>query len=422
MKKYFNKAFGFALSSTAKDTYILFFSNVATAFLGFVFTWFVARALSVSDFGVFSSVNNLALMLSPLVDLGVSSALINFIAYFQVRNEHKKTLEYVKAGLVIRFVILLLVSIFLFAFRGFVSDKLLAGGGVYLVYWTIFILLGLVFSSFVTSVLQAYKKFFRSMISEVSYSFGRVIFVLIFAFNGLTLTDSLSAFALAGLVSLVVTAFVLGYGFLKSHPPKSIYSDLFKFSGWLGVNRILSSISGRADVQMLAALSGAVAVGYYSIAGRLAFFIAVLSSSLSAVIAPRLASFGNKEKERAYILKSLLSIVGVSLGIILWVIFAKPFILLLFGEKYLNSIGIFQALACSMIPFLFTTPSVSAIIYAMKKPKIIGVFSIFQTAAILILNYLLIPKFGAYGPTITLAITNSILAGYTWLIVIRNYY
>lgn len=85
-------------SSTAKDTYILFFSNIATAFFGFVFTWFVARSLSVSDFGVFSAVNNLALMAAPLIDLGVSSALINFVAFFQARNEIEKAQEYVKAG------------------------------------------------------------------------------------------------------------------------------------------------------------------------------------------------------------------------------------------------------------------------------------------------------------------------------------
>lgn len=172
---------------------------------------------------------------------------------------------------------------------------------------------------------------------------------------------------------------------------------------------------------MLAFLAGSVATGYYSIASRLAFFIAVLVSSLSAVISPRLASFSDKEKERAYIMKSLVAVFIVSLGVVFWVIIAKPFVLLLFGNKYFESIKIFQALALSMIPFIFTAPSVSAIIYAMKKPKIIGIFSIFQTSAILILNYLLIPKFGAFGPTITLGVTNTILAVYSWIVVGKYY-
>jgi len=408
------------LSATARDTYILFFSNVATAFLGFVFTWFVARALSVSDFGVFSAVNNLALMIVPILDLGVSSALINFIASIK-QGEDKKAKEYIKAGLVIRVLFFLFISFILFAFGRVISNRLLASDDISLVYWAIVILIGLSLSSFVSSVLQAYKRFSSSMLVEVSYSFGRVVFVLLFALLGLSLSKSLLAFALAGLVTVIVTYFVLGFDFLKTKPKKDIYLDLIKFSGWLGVNRILSSISGRADIQMLAALAGATVTGYYSVASRLAFFIAVLTSSFAAVISPRLASMGGKEKEKRFILKSVLALLGISLGIILWVIIAKPFVLFLFGAKYLESVKVFQALALSMIPFLFTAPSVSAIIYAMKKPKIIGVFSVFQTAAILVLNYLLIPKFGAFGPTITFGITNTILLVYTWGIVIKYY-
>jgi len=420
MRKYFDKAFGLARSSTARDTYILFFSNVATAFLGFVFTWFVARALSVSDFGIFSAVNNLALMIVPILDLGVSSALINFVASIK-QGEDKKAKEYTKAGLVIRFLFFLVVSFFLIAFGRLVSDRLLASEDVTLVYWVVVILIGLSLSGFVSFVLQAYKRFFSSMIVEVTYSFGRVVFVLLFAIVGLSLSKSLLAFALAGLVSLFVAYFVLGFDFLKTKPTKDIYLDLIKFSGWLGVNRILSSISGRADIQMLAALAGATVTGYYSVASRLAFFIAVLSASFAAVISPRLAAMGNKEREKKFILKAVLALLGISFGVIFWVIIARPFILFLFGSKYLESVKVFQALALSMIPFLFTAPSVSAIIYAMKKPKIIGVFSIFQTAAILVLNYLLIPKFGAFGPTITFGITNTILLVYTWGIVWKYY-
>ena len=75
-----------------------------------------------------------------------------------------------------------------------------------------------------------------------------------------------------------------------------------------------------------------------------------------------------------------------------------------------------------MIPFIFTAPSVSAIIYGMKKNVYIGAFSFFQLAAIFLLNLVFIPKYGAIGPTITFGITNTILAIYTWIIVINNYW
>ena len=198
--------------------------------------------------------------------------------------------------------------------------------------------------------------------------------------------------------------------------------DVLKFSGWLGVNRFISGISGRLDIQMLAVLVGATSTGLYSIPARLASFVVVLVSSFSAVLAPRLAAFDDREKEKTYIAKAVLASLAVVVGVVFWIIIAKPFILILFGEKYLEAVPIFQALTASMIPFVLTIPSVTAIIYSMKKPIYIGVFSFFQIAAIFVLNLVFIPQYGVFGPTLTFAITNTILAIYTWAIVVNHYW
>ncbi|KKP33072.1 MAG: hypothetical protein UR20_C0014G0001, partial [Candidatus Woesebacteria bacterium GW2011_GWE2_31_6] len=146
------------------------------------------------------------------------------------------------------------------------------------------------------------------------------------------------------------------------------------------------------------------------------------TSSFSGVLAPRLASFNNKDQERKYIIKATLALIPIIAGLVLWVVIAKPFIVILFGDKYLSAVPIFQALTISMIPFIFTAPSVTAIVYAMKKTVYIGAFSFFQLAAIFLLNLYFIPKYGPIGPTLTFGITNTILAIYTWLIVIKYYW
>lgn len=173
---------------------------------------------------------------------------------------------------------------------------------------------------------------------------------------------------------------------------------------------------------MLASMAGAIATGLYSIPSRLSSFIIVLSGSFSSVLAPRMAGFGDKAREKSYLIKSTLVLLPITAGIIFWIIIARPFILLLFGTKYLASVPIFQALAAAQIPFLFTVPAVTAIIYSMKKTVFIGTFSFFQIAAIFLLNFLFIPKFGPIGPTFTFAITNTILAIYVWIIVVRYYW
>jgi O-antigen/teichoic acid export membrane protein len=220
----------------------------------------------------------------------------------------------------------------------------------------------------------------------------------------------------------LVGIYLIKPNFLKSSPEKEIYKSLVKFSGWIGVNRVISSFSGRLDILMLAAMTGATETGIYGIPSRLAGFITVLTSSFSQVLAPRMASFSNKEDEKKYMLKATLALLPIIGGLVVWIIIAKPFIVLLFGEKYIDAVPVFQALVASMIPFIMTAPSVTAIVYSMKKTVYIGTFSFFQLAAIFLLNFVFIPKYGSMGPTITFGITNTILAIYTWVIVIKYYW
>jgi O-antigen/teichoic acid export membrane protein len=108
-------------------------------------------------------------------------------------------------------------------------------------------------------------------------------------------------------------------------------------------------------------------------------------------------------------------------GALVIVFIAEPFIVFLFGEKYIPATVTFQALVLSYIPFIIAVPPVTAIIYIMKKTIYIGLYSIFQLLAVFSLNLIFIPRYGSIGPTITLGITNLILAILTWMLVI-NYF
>lgn len=423
MKKYYQKVKGLAFSSTAKDTYVLFGGNVSSAFLGFVYTLIVARALSVADFGTFSAAINFMLIVTSFSDLGISSGVVNFVASRLSKKDNKGSDEYIKAATVIRFVSTSTLSLLVIIFASFIARKFMATTDPSVAVWvglvSIFMCLPMLFPF----ILQAKKKFLSSVIVDNSIYIVRLLAALGFLFLvGLNINYSLSSFVFGGIASTLIGIYLLKYKFLSSKPGKTKYVKLLKFSGWIGVNRIISSVSGRLDIQMLATMVGATATGLYSIPARLASFVIVLTSSFSAVLAPRLAGFDDKEKEGKYILKATLALLPIIAGLIFWIIIARPFITLLFGVKYLPAVPIFQALTAATIPFIFTAPSVTAIIYAMKKTVFIGAFSFFQVAAIFLLNLVLIPKYGVFGPTMTIGAVNTILAIYTWLIVIKHYW
>lgn len=423
MKKYFRQAFGLATSSTAKDTYTLFIGNVVAAFLGFVSTLFIARALSVSDFGIYSAITNLIVIIVSLTDLGISSGLVSFASKAFADGDTHKAYEYSKAAFIIKIVATIPLIVLTFVFAGYISPHWLATGDKTASYWVGAISLLATAWCFLPYILQSKKLFFKSVIIDVSLSLPKAIIpYLLFIAGLLTINSSLAAFAVSAVIAGVVGFAFVGFQFLKAKPAGHVYADLFKFSSWIGVNRIISSISGKLDVQMLAAMAGATVTGLYSIPMRLASIIIVLASSFSAVLAPRFASFGDKKSERSYLLKASLALIPIVAGIILVIVFAKPFIVILFGQKYLPSVPVFQALAGAMIPFIISVPAVAAIIYSMKKTIYIGLFSFYQIAAIFFINLVLIPRYGPFAPTIAFAFVHCTLVIYTWAVVIKHYW
>jgi O-antigen/teichoic acid export membrane protein len=423
MRRHYERVKTLATSATARDTYILFIGNLISAFFSFIFTLLVARGLSVPEFGVFSAVVNLVTMIASFSDIGISSGLINFVAEAHAKKDHKSINRYIKSALILKLLTVSILAILVLVFSSFVSNRLLATNDIRMAYWVSGLSVAFIFWAVFPSILQAQKKFVQSVAVDLSLVVTRVVITfLVMIIGGLTLFGIFGAFTIASFFSILAGFIFVGTCFVFTKAKREHYAKLLKFSGWLGVNKVISSISGRIDVQMLAAVAGATVTGYYSISSKLVMFIVVLTSSFSAVLAPRLASFGNKEKEKAYIKKAFWVIPPIIIGIIIWIIIAEPFITILFGQKYLAAVPIFKALAASMIPFILTAPAVPTIIYAMKKPVYIGAFSFFQIAAMFLINLFLIPKIGAFAPTVAFGVVNTILAVYVWTIVIKYYW
>ena len=423
MKRYYIFAKNLALTKTAKDTYIIFSGNILSAFLGFIYTLLAARALTIADFGVFSAGMNLIYLISSITDLGISGGVVNFVSKLRSEGKDKEADKYVKASFIVRVTSTILVSCFLLMFPGYFAQKLMATSENIVSYLVFMASMGFLFYAYFPYVLQARKEFLKSTFIENSFALIRlVVTFVLFVSGSLTLNLLFFAFGLGSLGPIVLGFMFIGTGFLKIKTDIGVYKKLIFFSGWLGLNRIINSVSGRLDVQMLANMAGAIETGIYSIPSRLSLFIIVLTGSFSTVLAPRFSAFTDKTKEKKYIVKASIALVPIIAGILLWIVIAEPFIVYLFGDKYIESVPVFRLLAFATIPFLTTAPAASAIIYAMKKTIYIGLFAPFQFTTIYILNRIFIPIYGPFGPAITLLIVNTIVAFYVWFIVIRYYW
>lgn len=410
-------------SGTSRDTVILFIGNSFSALFGFIFIYLLTRRLTVSDFGIFSAAANLIVIISSFTDLGITTAMINFVSTKLGDNDEIGATRYLKASFIIRLISILIVSGIVALIPKFISVNLLATADYTVSYWVAVISIGLTAWLTFPYAMMAYKKFWQSVVLDWSLGIPRiVIFLSLASLLPINLNLALMSYGLSTIIPIIFGFSVIGIKFLQSKTTTNDYIDLAKFSGWLGVNRVISSISGRLDVTMLANLTTAGIVGQYSIASRLSSFVIVLSSSLGSVLSTRFARFNNKEKEKEYLIKSTLFTLPIIFGVIVWILVAKPFVLILFGDKYYESIVIFKYLLFSMIPFVIATPAVTAIVHSMRKPIYIGVFSFIQIVMVFVFNAYFINLFGGVGPAVAFLITNTILAIYSWIIVIKYYY
>jgi len=423
MKEYVGRVKNLAFSSTAKDTYILFIGNALSAFLGFLFTILIARVLTIAEFGIYSSAQNVIMIAAAVTDAGLSSGLINFISKLKAEGKINEAKKYIKASLIVKFLLSFFVSLIVLLIAFFTPIKIFASNDPYIAILVSSIIIVGVFWGIFPYALQGYKRFLASTTVDNSLSVGRILFAFLFFVIGvLNIRLALVSFLIGTLIPIALGFIFLGWGFVKGKVDKSIYKNLLRYSSWLGINRIMSSFSGRLDVVFLAAMVGASATGIYSVPSRLNLFLSVLASSFSSVIATRLASFGDKSSEKKYLVKSTLAVIPILVGIVIWIIVARPFIVLLFGEKYIESVGIFKLLLVSMLPFIACVPSVSALIYSMKKTNVIGIYSFIQLTLIVAVDLVFIPKIGIYAPIYSYILTNLILFAISWYLVIHHYW
>ena len=387
-------------AQTTKDALISFTGLGTIALVGMIFTVIMARALGPTLFGIFSALNALVTLLSSMGDLGLSSALVNFIPKLaDRRNVIVSTVFWVQIAVSV----ILGLTLAVFGFR---PDLIIPGSQT-----SHFIIIGILTGLYVLQglalgIFNSEKKFLSASILQGSDSVIK-LFIVAALFFGKNLNIELAL--LANVVSCLLSVFFgLGREVRNVRPifPKAQVMEIFHFAKWIALSRAFSVMISRVDVILLNLLAGGFQAGIFSAASRIALLFALLVSSIGSVIAPRFSAFVKKEDIKQYLKKVALMVGGISLIMIATIIFADPLVRTIFGEKYIAAIPVFRALTIAMIPFLLSVITSQPLIYSFNQPKFFSRVTIIQVTVLIVLDLLLIPRYQAMGPTIALGISN----------------
>ena len=391
------------LSQTIKDTLISFLGLGFAAVVGFFFTVILARYLGPEQFGIFSAVTAPDSIVYSLGDLGIAASLINFIPKLKDKRNELINTTFSFEIFVGAIILVIFVGFSIFhesIIPGSLGKQILIAGALAINYLLI---------SFIQGIFTAERRFLRYSFTQIIDSGIKIILILILmSVSGLSVESAL----LANFVStLIALAFTFGKEFfhIKFSLEKDLLQKIFHFAKWLAINRVFGVFISRIDVLLLNLLVGSFQAGIFSAANRITLLFSLLVSSLGSVVNPRFSSFGeDREKISSYI-KKLLGLVSLISAVMLILVFlAEPIINIVYGEKYLTAIPVFQMMTLAMIIFVFQLVTIPPIIFSFNQPKFVARLTALQVVVLVVLEIILIPSLGALAPAIALGAANII--------------
>ncbi|OGG02727.1 hypothetical protein A2W14_02250 [Candidatus Gottesmanbacteria bacterium RBG_16_37_8] len=399
-----NRIIKLILSKLAQNTYILIGGSVLEAIFSLFFIIITFRLLTVSQFGLFSVIVNFGQIVFTLTDFGIGRTMFNFIPYYHNSGDKKQAKQMMTVAIILRGVISLIVFTAMVLGAKFIARLVFKETTIASAYLSALTIIGFSLTSFITTALQTYEKFWQSAVVNISYAGIRLVMAIIFL-AGAWQYNAASATLIT--VFACLFSFILGAVLLNLRdkivlPNKKIFATFISFNNWLAVSRVFNGVAGRLDIQLLYYFAGPTATAIYSLAIRFTGYFITLANAFLTVIIPRLAIKQTRKELNSFVKKIGIAMGGLSIILILAAVVSRLLIPAVFGKNALAAIPVFQLLAIAHIPIIANLILSAILIYTLKIPEVFGKISILNFILVFILNLILIPKLNYFAPVIVL--------------------
>ena len=365
---------------------------------------YVSRKLLVESMGrisFYQSVSNYAIMVSSL---GISTYGIRAVA--RCRDNKIRLAKIIHELLIINItgtgIVIVIILIFSFFVDRLRTDSILLLINILLIIsaplgvnW---LYSGLEQYSFITKRSIAVKAFSLVAIyvfvkSKEDYS----VYALIIALSSIT-TNIINFIYCRRFISFLRTEHSY-----KQH----IKPLMLLFSSILAIN-----IYTHLDSAMLGFICDDRQVGLYTVAVYVKSALLTLVNAISAVLLPRVSYFFSKDNQEALfslLKKSISTIFMISVPLtIFFILEAKDCVLILGGEKYIDSVSSMQIIMPVLLISGFSNISGNQILIPQGKDSFFMKAVVCGACADLILNALLMPRYGCIGAAVATLIAEII--------------
>ena len=413
----------FRFRELLRKTFAAFVMKVLAALFGLLLNVVIARQLGVDGTGRFYlslSCVSIAIMISQV---GLGQSLLRFVSISSAQENWETVKGVVQMSGRLCLLISLIVAILIYFTSPIIAEHVFHAPPIGpLIQWmALAIVPGALFVLNGYS-LQALGKIKSSVfVNGVSMPmfgiFSMLVLIPIYGIKGSVLAFVLSSF---------MTYFLSGYLLYKYTPQLRGGAGTFNLSRLLKSNVPLFWVSlaqltiAWSSNMMLGIWGTDADVGIFSVANKTAILVTFILSCVNTVIAPTFAALyqeGDIDKLQDVVIKASLLVFVIAAPVVLVLMAIPGLIMSMFGDEFARGAPVLVILALGQF-FFVITGTVGFLLTMSGHEVIMRNIMIACSIVLMILNWILIPRFGVYGAataiSITLILQNLIISVAVW--------
>lgn len=408
LKKYFLR--DIHLKELFKGSSIAFAFKLFSVLLGYVFFYVLARKFGAVGLGIFNTCFTVLILSSVISKLGLDTALVKYIAEFVAtdKKHHISKLYFISFLLI--FITGAIAGAIIYIFSAQLSNLFFDNTA----YSKLFRIIGLTIIPF--AITQLNSEYFRGLKNITAYSglqngtvYLVILILILILYQPNQQVESVIYFLLITSVFLMVVSSL--FIFKKN---LNLISDSKKNGFGIGKGKLISVsipmlfsnslflIMNWTDTLMLSGFHGEDAVGIYNIALKIASLNTIALIAINSIASPKFSEIYASEGKRRFrriVQQTTLLTCFISLPVFVIILAFPEGILEIFGKEFVTGKGALILLSIGQLISAFSGSTM--IVLNMTGREKIGrnILSIAVVLNILI-NYLLIPKYGILGAAI----------------------
>lgn len=406
---------------------IVFIARSSNSFLALLFSLFAGKLLTVEDHGLYGQSMARMIVVQALTEVGLQYSLVRFMSPAIQNGDLTLVRILTKASVFLKFLAIVStggVAALLIALVPFQNMSFLIPGGnpdSMLLVWMIFLGgAGMSMVSYFDAILVAHQSYIRLSLWLPTTGLIRLLLLGLLALNeshGIRGEHVIFSFALAPFFSLAAYFVVFPVRFFSSALRVSGYGEwssrLFTYNLWILAASFCSILSDWMEILLI---SNERDSGLFNAARMPMQGFLILLATMQSILLPRFS--GLTKREDYFALFQRIYRFTLPLAVLLFpgVFLFAWFIPAWYGAEYLPSVHVLYLLYPNFLFRLFFAPLGTAL-FALDQPRIIAIEAGLRMVSGVILNLLLIPRYGIVGA----ALASLLAQGSGWIFLIYCY-